>query len=139
MIAVGAIWLGSITGLLDFSWLHGFPFWPAAMIHFGAWLVYQGSVGGKRETTLTEKDRRHEMETTFAGMMEGCMKGMSDEERKKMMALCGEKMAAMCPCMGTKPFSAEEGKAMMEKMLAFCGGMMGPKAAAQTGGTEKAS
>ena len=79
------------------------------------------------------------METTFAGMMEGCMKGMSDEDRKKMMALCGEKMAAMCPCMGTKQFSAEEGKAMMEKMMSFCGSMMGPMAAPRTGGTEKAS
>jgi hypothetical protein len=63
------------------------------------------------------------MEATFMGMMEGCMKGMTEEERKKMIAFCGEKMAAVCPCMGTKG-TDEEKKAMMEKMIAFCGGKM---------------
>jgi hypothetical protein len=62
------------------------------------------------------------MEAMFTKMMEGCLKGMSVEEREKMTA-CWEKMATICPCMGTKG-SDEERKAMMEKMMAFCGGKM---------------
>ena len=63
------------------------------------------------------------MEAMFTKMMEGCMKGMSEEDQKKMMA-CGAKMAAMCPCMGTKEMSDEDRKDMREKMMAFCGSKM---------------
>ncbi len=63
------------------------------------------------------------METIFSKMMEGCLKGMSEEDKKKMMA-CGEKMAAMCSCMGTKDMSDEDRKAVREKMMAFCGSKM---------------
>lgn len=68
------------------------------------------------------------MEATLMGMMEGCMKGMPEEERKKMMAFCGEKMATICPCMGVKG-SDEERKAMTGKMMEFCGSMMEPMSA----------
>jgi len=61
------------------------------------------------------------MEAMFTKMMEGCMKGISEEDQKKMMAFCGEKMATICPCMGTRDLSAEDGKAMGEMMMAFCG------------------
>ena len=59
------------------------------------------------------------MEKMFSKMMEGCMKGVSEEDKKKMMA----KFAAMCPCMG-KDMSEEDKKAMKEKMMAFCGSKM---------------
>ena len=59
------------------------------------------------------------METMFGKMMEGCMKGMSEEDRKRMM----EKMAAMCPCT-CKDLSEEDRKAIKDKMMAFCGGKM---------------
>jgi len=48
------------------------------------------------------------MEAMFGKMMEGCMKGMSEEEKKKMMA-CGEKMAAMFSSTSMKDMT-EEGK-----------------------------
>lgn len=63
------------------------------------------------------------MEAMFSKMMEGCMKGMSDEDKKKMMA-CWEKMTAVCPCMTTGGGSETEKKAMVEKMMYMCGGMM---------------
>jgi len=56
------------------------------------------------------------METMFGKMMEGCMKGMPEEDRKRMI----EKMVAMCPCAG-KELSAGDMKAIREKMMAFCG------------------
>jgi hypothetical protein len=59
------------------------------------------------------------METMFGKMMEGCMKGMSEEDRKRMI----EKMVAMCPCAG-KNLSEEDMKAIREKMMAFCGSKM---------------
>jgi hypothetical protein len=59
------------------------------------------------------------METMFGKMMEGCMKGMTEEDRKRMM----EKMAAMCSCAG-RELSEEDMKAMKEKMMAFCGSKM---------------
>ena len=50
------------------------------------------------------------METMFGKMMEGCMKGMSEEDRKRMI----EKMVAMCPCAG-KDLSEEDMKAIRER------------------------
>jgi hypothetical protein len=58
------------------------------------------------------------MEKMFSSIMAGFMKGMSEDDKKKMMA-CGEKMAAMCSCMNRKDMSEEEKKAMMEKMMSF--------------------
>jgi hypothetical protein len=63
------------------------------------------------------------MEAMFSKMMEGCLKGMSEEDKKKMMA-CGEKMAALCPCLDMKNMTEEDRKAMREKMMAFCGSKM---------------
>ena len=74
------------------------------------------------------------MEAMFTKMIEGCMKGMSEEDKKKLMA-CGEKMAAMCPCMGTKEMSDEDRKDMREKMMAFCGSKLMSACFKQTGST----
>ncbi len=63
------------------------------------------------------------MEEMFSSMMAGFMKGMSEDDKKRMMA-CGEKMAVMCPCINRKDMSEEEKKAMMEKMMSFCGSKM---------------
>jgi hypothetical protein len=63
------------------------------------------------------------MEAMFSKMMEACMKGMSDEDKKKIMA-CGEKMAAVCPCMTTGSNSETDKKALVEKMMSMCGGIM---------------
>jgi hypothetical protein len=52
------------------------------------------------------------------------MKGMSEEDKKKMMACCGEKMAAMFSSTGMKNMTEEGKKAMWEKMMACCGGKM---------------
>jgi hypothetical protein len=60
------------------------------------------------------------MEKMFSSMMAEFMKGMSEDDKKRMMA-CGEKMAGMCSCMNMKDISEEEKKAMMEKMMSFCG------------------
>ena len=38
------------------------------------------------------------MEAMFSKMMEGCMKGVSEEDKKKMMACCGSKMEQMSSC-----------------------------------------
>ena len=59
------------------------------------------------------------METMFGKMMEGCMKGMPEEDRKRMT----EKMVAMCPCAG-KELSEEDMKAIRERMMAYCGSKM---------------
>lgn len=76
------------------------------------------------------------MEAMFTKMMAGCMKGMSEEDQKKMIA-CGEKMAAICPCIGTEDLSDEDRKAMREKIMAFCGRNMELMSACfkQTGST----
>ena len=63
------------------------------------------------------------MEGMFSSMMAGFMKGMSEDDKKRMMA-CGEKMAAMCSCINRKDISEEEKKAMMEKMTSFCNSKM---------------
>ena len=63
------------------------------------------------------------MEEMFSSMMAGFMKGMSENDKKRMMA-CGEKVAAMCPCVNWKEISEEQKKAMMEKMMSFCNGKM---------------
>jgi len=63
------------------------------------------------------------MEKMFSSIMAGFMKGMSEDDRKKMLA-CGEKMAAMCSCVNWKDMPAEEKKVMMEKMKSFCNGKM---------------
>ena len=63
------------------------------------------------------------MEKMFSSMMAGFMKGMSENDKKKMMA-CGEKMAAMCSCINRKDMSEEEKKAMIEKMMSFCNSKM---------------
>jgi hypothetical protein len=85
------------------------------------------------------------MEAMFTKMMEGCLKGMSAEDQEKMMA-CGAKMAAMCPCMGTKELSDEDRRNMMDKMMAFCGSKLmsacctktESSSVAETGSSEKA-
>ena len=61
------------------------------------------------------------MEKMFGSMMDRFAKGMSEEDRKKMMA-CKEQMAGMCSCMTGKELPDEEKKSMMEKMMACCGG-----------------
>jgi hypothetical protein len=68
------------------------------------------------------------MKKMFSTMMEGFVKGMSEDDKKRMMA-CGEQMAAMCPCMPGKEMPGdqrinlrEEKKAMMERMMSCCGG-----------------
>ncbi len=63
------------------------------------------------------------MEEMFSSMMAGFIKGMSEDDKKKMMA-CGEKMATMCPCFNWKDLSEEEKKAMMEKIMSFCDSKM---------------
>ena len=63
------------------------------------------------------------MEGMFSSMIEGFMEGMSENDKKKMMA-CGEKMAAMCSCVNWKGMSEEQKKAMMEKMTSFCNSKM---------------
>lgn len=63
------------------------------------------------------------MEAMFRKMMEGCMNGMSEEDKKKMTA-CGEKMAAMFSCMGMKDMTEEGRKAIREKMMTCCGSKM---------------
>ena len=63
------------------------------------------------------------MEKTFSSIMSEFMKGISENDKKRMMA-CGEKMASMCPGLKMKEMSEEEKKAMMEKMMSFCGGGM---------------
>lgn len=63
------------------------------------------------------------MEKMFSSIMAGFMKGMSEDDKKRMLA-CGEKMAAMCSCVNWKDMSEEEKKAMMEKMMSFCNGKM---------------
>jgi hypothetical protein len=73
---------------------------------------------------MTTKQRRYEMEAMFSKMMEGCMKGMSEEDKKKMMTCCGEKMAAMFSSTGMKDMTEEARKAMREKMMACCGSKM---------------
>ncbi len=55
------------------------------------------------------------MEAMFGKMMEGCMKGMSEEDKKKMMAF-GEKMAAMFSSTGMKDMTEDGKKAMREKI-----------------------
>lgn len=62
------------------------------------------------------------MEKGFASILSEFMKGISENDKKRMMA-CGEKMASMCSCLKMKEMSEEEKKAMMEKMMSFCGGM----------------
>jgi len=59
------------------------------------------------------------MEKKFSKMMEGCLKDVSEEDKKKMLA----KFAAMCPWSG-KDMPEEDKKAMKEKMMAFCGNKM---------------
>jgi len=63
------------------------------------------------------------MEKMFSSIMAGFMKGMSEDDKKRMMA-CGEKMAAICSCVNRKDMSEEERKAMMEKMMSFCNDKM---------------
>ncbi len=62
------------------------------------------------------------MEKTFSSIMSEFMKGLSEDDKKKMAA-CREKMASMCSCLKMEEMSEEEKKAMMEKMMSFCGGM----------------
>ncbi len=59
------------------------------------------------------------METMLGKMMEGCMKGMPEEERQRII----EKMAAMCPCTG-HDLSDEARKEIQEKRMSFCGSKM---------------
>ena len=52
------------------------------------------------------------METMFGKMMEGCMKGMSEEDmkaiREKMMAFCGSKMEMLSACFGKSCSTADQ-------------------------------
>jgi hypothetical protein len=83
------------------------------------------------------------MEKAFSSIMSEFMKGISENDQKRMMA-CGEKMASMCPCMKMKDMSEKDKKAMMEKMMSFCGSKMEmmssffKKMGLQPEGTEKA-
>jgi excinuclease UvrABC nuclease subunit len=70
-----------------------------------------------------ETERRKKMEKTFSSIMSEFMKGLSENDKKRMMA-CGEKMASMCSCPKMKEMSEEEKKAMVEKMMSFCGSKM---------------
>jgi hypothetical protein len=63
------------------------------------------------------------MEKMFSSIMAGFMKGMSEDDKKRMLA-CGEKMAAKCSCVNWKDISEEEKKAMMDKIRSFCKGKM---------------
>ena len=63
------------------------------------------------------------MKKMFNSIIAGFTKGMSEDDKKKMMA-CGEKMADMCSCTNWRDMSEEEKKAMMEKMMSFCIGKM---------------
>jgi len=63
------------------------------------------------------------MEEMFSSMMARFMKGLSENDRRRMMA-CGEKMAGMCSCINGKDMSEEEKGAMQEKMMSFCSSMM---------------
>ena len=63
------------------------------------------------------------MKKMFSSMMAEFMKGMSEDDKERMMS-CGEKMADMCSCINMKDMSEEEKKAMMEKMMSFCGNKM---------------
>ena len=63
------------------------------------------------------------MKKMFSSIMAEFMKGMSEDDKKRMMA-CGEKMAGMCSWMNMKDMSEEEKKAMMEKMMSFCSSKM---------------
>ncbi len=64
------------------------------------------------------------MEAMFSKMMEGCMKGMSEEDKKRMMACCGEMIATMSSCTGIKDMSEENKEKIREKMMACCGSKM---------------
>ena len=55
LVAIGLTWLGARVGFLDLTWLHTVPFWPAAFILFGAWLVYNGLRGEKPRTIDKER------------------------------------------------------------------------------------
>ncbi len=59
------------------------------------------------------------MEKTFGPMMHGFFHGMEEDEKRKMMA-CFEKMAVMCPCMDMKDMPEQDKRAVMEKMKSFC-------------------
>ena len=72
---------------------------------------------------IFEIERRKKMEKRFSSIMSEFMKGISEDDKKRMMA-CGEKMASMCSCLKMNEMSEEEKKAMMEKMMSFCGGKM---------------
>jgi hypothetical protein len=61
------------------------------------------------------------MKKMFSSMMEGFAKGMPEEDKKKMMDF-GKRMAGMCSCMNGKEMSAEEKKAMADRMMTCCGG-----------------
>ncbi len=63
------------------------------------------------------------MEKTFSSIMSEFMKGISEDDKKRMTA-CREKMASMCSCLKMNEMSEEEKKAMMEKMMSFCGSKM---------------
>lgn len=56
----------------------------------------------------------------FSSMMAGFTKGISEEDKKKMMDF-GERMVGMCSCMPGKEMTDEEKKAMAERM-SCCGG-----------------
>ena len=64
------------------------------------------------------------MEAMFSKMMEGCMNGMSEEDKKIMMACCWEKVAAMCSSTEMKDMTEEAKTEMREKMTACCGSKM---------------
>jgi hypothetical protein len=72
---------------------------------------------------IFEIERRKKMEKRFSSIMSEFMKGISENDKKKMMAW-GEKMASMCSCLKMNEMSEEEKKAMMEKMMSFCGSKM---------------
>ena len=53
MIVIGIIWLLQKTGMISLAWMHGIPFWPIAMILFGAWMVAAGILRKRRRSGET--------------------------------------------------------------------------------------
>lgn len=53
MIVIGVIWLLQKTGFISLAWMHGIPFWPIALILFGAWIVAAGIVRKRRRNGET--------------------------------------------------------------------------------------
>ena len=81
--------------------------------------ILLGARAGRNISRNCIKARKgNKMESNSESKMMGFMKGLSEEDSKRMMA-CGKKMAAICPCCDMKEMSEEDKKAMMEKTGVF--------------------